>query len=89
MGDVKENETVLTSYNRTSHVYKLYQDTHTMLDCDDFFNIALTKKTTVHLVSSEEEQENLSLVSLAVVRLKTFKPEKAISHEEMLKKFCK
>ncbi|MCI5138725.1 MAG: type II toxin-antitoxin system prevent-host-death family antitoxin [Candidatus Electrothrix sp. AR1] len=35
----------------------------------------------------EEELEDLRLAALAFARLKTFKPEEAISHNEMLKKF--
>ena len=37
----------------------------------------------------EEELEDLRLAALAFARLKTFKPEEAISHEEMMKKFFK
>jgi antitoxin StbD len=37
----------------------------------------------------EDELEDLRLAALAFARLKTFKPEEAISHEEMMKKFLK
>jgi antitoxin StbD len=37
----------------------------------------------------EEELEDLRLAALAFARLKTFKPEEARSHEEMLEKFGK
>ncbi|XCN74455.1 MAG: type II toxin-antitoxin system prevent-host-death family antitoxin [Candidatus Electrothrix aestuarii] len=37
----------------------------------------------------EEELEDLRLAALAFARLKTFKPEEAVSHEEMLEKFGK
>lgn len=45
--------------------------------------------TSAAPASSEEEQEDLLLTALAVARLKTFKPEEAVSHEEMLEKFGK
>ncbi len=54
---------------------------------DYLFAAALTKKTAPVSVSPEEEQEDLLLTALAVARLKTFKPEEAVSHEEMLEKF--
>ncbi len=47
----------------------------------------LTKKTVAASASSDEEQEDLFLFSLADARLKTFKSEEAVSHEEMLEKF--
>ena len=35
----------------------------------------------------EEEIEDLRLATLALARLKNFKPKKALSHTEMMKKF--
>ena len=35
----------------------------------------------------EEEIEDLRLATLALTRLESFKPEKALSHAEMMKKF--
>ncbi len=37
----------------------------------------------------EEEMEDLRLAALALTRLQTFKPEKAISHAKMMEKFGK
>lgn len=45
---------------------------------------ALSQQTAAAL---EEELEDLRLAALAFARLKTFKPNEAISHEEMMKKF--
>ena len=37
----------------------------------------------------EEEIEDLRLLSLALVRLETFDPKRALSHEHMMEKFTK
>ncbi len=37
----------------------------------------------------EEEMEDLRLTALALARLQTFRPEEAVSHEEMMEKFGK
>jgi antitoxin StbD len=37
----------------------------------------------------EEELEDLRLAALAFARLKTFKPEEGVSHQNMMKKFSK
>jgi antitoxin StbD len=37
--------------------------------------------------SMEEEMEDLRLATLALARLESFKPEKALTHTEMIKKF--
>nr|MBF0222761.1 type II toxin-antitoxin system Phd/YefM family antitoxin [Desulfobulbaceae bacterium] len=37
----------------------------------------------------EEEIEDLRLATLAFARLKSFKPEEALSHKEMMRKFGK
>ena len=37
----------------------------------------------------EEELEDLRLTALALARLKTFRPEDAIPHNEMMEKFAK
>jgi len=37
--------------------------------------------------SMEEELEDLRLATLALARLESFKPEKALTHTEMIKKF--
>jgi antitoxin StbD len=37
----------------------------------------------------EEEIEDLRLLSLALVRLETFDPKRALNHEHMMEKFAK
>ena len=37
----------------------------------------------------QEEMEDLRLATLALSRLKNFKPEEALSHKEMMRKFGK
>ncbi len=37
--------------------------------------------------SMEEEMEDLRLATLALARLESFKPEEALTHAEMMKKF--
>jgi len=37
----------------------------------------------------QEELEDLRLTALALARLQTFKPEKALSHKKMMEKFNK
>jgi antitoxin StbD len=39
--------------------------------------------------SMEEEIEDLRLTALAFARMQNFIPEEALSHQEMMKKFCK
>jgi len=68
--------------------YRVISDvTKSAFETIEISNRSSGRLTSAAPASSEEEQEDLFFTALAVARLKTFKPEEAVSHEEMLEKF--